>query len=117
MCMYDVYGWKGCERCELSDCMRDDIKDDPQIQERYDKQKTRREMYPESYAKADERWKLKKQGVEIPPRKYKRKGREQEYQREYRANMSDEQRERYREWQREYIRSKRNRERVNANNV
>jgi hypothetical protein len=113
--MYDLYGWKGCERCDLADCVRDDILDDPNIQERYEKAKTKREMYPESYARADARWKLKKQGKEVVPIKNRCKGREREYQREYRARMSDEQRERYRKWQREYMRKKRAREREEAN--
>ena len=97
-CEYDSIGYKACFNCPYPDCIRNDIRHDGVfIPER---NMTKRERYRESYERADKRWKRKRLGLYVEPIVYKRKGREAEYQREYRANMSDEQRQTYRDRQR-----------------
>lgn len=110
-CKYDGKDTSICFNCPFADCIRDDIDDDPNIKERYEKVQTKRERYRESYARSDERWQRKLKGLPIEPRVYKRKG-NPNYQREYRAAMPDDQKERYRAWQREYQRAKRAREKT-----
>lgn len=131
-CKYDEIGFHACLNCSMSDCIRDDILDDEFIEEPpkekdntddiYDhhSRKRRWARYKGTYfddelhRKAREyEWK-KRRGLLVPKTEFKVKGRELEYQREYRANMPDEQRERYRAWQREYARKKRAREKETA---
>lgn len=107
-CKYDECGFRGCLECDKPDCIRNDIKhDDVVIEEHLRK----RERYKLGYEKWDaaykERLRLKRLGLPLPEKHYKCKGREAEYQREYRAQMPEEQKERYRAWQREYARKKR----------
>ncbi len=108
ICEYDVHGWRGCLVCKNRDCIRDDIKhDDVHIDEEVKAREKYRLTYERTDAAYKERLRRKKLGLQLPEKHYKFKGREAEYQREYRANMPQEQRERYNARQREYIREKR----------
>ena len=118
ICGYDGKDISYCmNHCPYIDCIIDNIEDDPQIRNYYDDECKPRNRYKESYRRADARWKRKQMGLPVEPIVYKRKDRINEYQREYRANMPDEQRERYRKWQREYAREKRRKERESANEM
>lgn len=101
MCMYDKKGEAGCFECELADCMRDDITKDIFLHRIIGTESTKTTEEREEH-KAEIKRRKKELGV-----RYLRSGRETEYMREYRANMSEEQKDRYRAWQREYIRKKR----------
>ena len=108
-CEYDTNKY-ACFSCVFKDCIRSDIKSD-EIKELVEPTIRMREKYKQTYEKTDaaykERLSRKKQGLPMPEKVYKCKGRRAEYQREYRANMPKEQRERYNARQREYIREKR----------
>lgn len=75
-----------CFSCPFKDCIREDIKDDDAIKDRYYKRKYIKEK--------------KRTGMGIPASDIL-------YQTMYRKQMSEAQKERYRAWQREYARKKR----------
>lgn len=131
-CNYDKCGWQGCLSCDKRDCDNDSILDDPFIEElppetdntdsfREDrfKEKGKRQYikYKGTYfddrrhQRAREYAYNKHHGIKEEPRVFKQKGREREYQREYRAQMPQEQRERYLAKQREYNRKRRSKAR------
>jgi len=128
MCNFDKYGELGCLSCGLADCNREDILDDAFIEEpppekdntdsfckdRF-KEKGKRQYikYKGTYfddrrhQRAREYGYNKRHGIKEEPRVFKQKGREREYQREYRAQMPPEQREKYLAKQREYNKKRR----------
>ena len=135
MCDYDKKGWQSCFSCPHESCIRNDIMDDPFIEEpppehdneesfREDrfKEKGKRQYIKykgtywddERHRKAREYSRRRRKGIPQEPRVYKRKGRESEYQIEYRKNMSPEQKERYLARQREYNRKRRAKEKQTA---
>ena len=129
MCDYDSKGWTVCFSCPYETCIRDDIPDDPFIEEpppekdntdslyedRFGEKKGKRKYtrYKNTYfdderhKKAREYSRRKRYGIPQEPRVFKQKGREREYQREYRAQMPPEQREKYLAKQREYNKKRR----------
>lgn len=134
-CDYDKKGWTVCFNCPYETCIRNDIADDPFIEEppteKDNSDSFRENRFKESgkrqyirykgtyfdderHKKAREYSRRKRYGIPQEPRVFKRKGREREYQQEYRANMDEEQKSRYRKWQREYQRAKRAREKHTA---
>ena len=110
-CDYDDNPF-ACFSCPFNECERDDIKKDV-IKDLAETPVRKREKYRLTYEKTDaaykERLRRKKLGLPMPERVYKCKGRRAEYQREYRASMSEEQHQRYLEWQRNYQRAYRER--------
>ena len=129
LCHYDESP-DSCYTCPYPDCLRDNITDDPFFEEEPPKETDNSaELYEDRYGekqgkrkytrykgtywddehhrKAREYEYRKRHGIPQEPRVYVYKGRKTEYQREYRAQMPPEQRERYLAWQREYNRKKR----------
>jgi len=128
-CRYDESPYF-CLQCPFSDCINDNITDDPFFEEEPPKETDNSaELYEDIYGEKqgkrkytkykgtywdDRRHKTareyshrKRYGIPKEPITPLKKGREIEYQREYRAQMPPEQRERYLAWQREYNRKKR----------
>lgn len=86
-CKFDI-DKNACFSCPFDDCIRDDINDDPCIKERYGKR---------DYIKTGIKIRKRSNRVEYI----------RAYQKAYREQMPEEQKERYREWQRLYARRKR----------
>ena len=128
-CEYDGTNSEICFSCPFKDCIRDDIEADAiytedigELQEddhdaiygepRWDGKKRTYGKYKgtpyddEKHKKAREYSYRYRHGLPQPKKTYKCKG-NPNYQKEYRAAMPEEQKERYRAWQREYARQKR----------
>ena len=127
LCHYDE-SHDSCYNCPYPDCLNDEIMDDDFIEEpppekdntdsfcedRF-KEKGKRQYIrykntyfdDERHKKAREYSRRKRYGIPQEPRVFKQKGREREYQREYRAQMPPEQREKYLAKQREYNKKRR----------
>ena len=134
LCQYDELGVSACFGCPYRDCLRNDIDNDPSICDAVQEKPKAEDISQigkrkycrykgtpyddQRHQKAREYAQRKRDGLPpVPKKPCVRKGREREYQREYRARMDDYQkmciREKQKLYQREYRKRKREEAQVN----